>query len=273
MNLTHKSKLSLFLIISYLLIELLVIIRDKGFGLVGRPIGLIQNQQPTLVGAIIYFIYAVVLAILPLLIIKHWRSIKFHLRLRHDINWLSLVPLFLTFAWAFKGQITDTFVNLPSMDLSKIVYNILMGSQPGFFEEFLVRGTLLLLLITLLNTGQHKAFTGALISSILFGLLHLINLFGGEQGGLETLQQTLYAIVLGLIFTVMYYRTGSLWVPIFWHALLDTTYNFSSSGGAGSWVELVVAFLPVFVVTIWMLRPSMNSFNLAPFQLDSGVNK
>ena len=265
MKLTYKSKISLLLIISYVVIELLVVVRDKGFGLFGRALGLLQNDGPTLLGAVIYFVYALALSVLPLYIIKNWRSIKFHFRLRQDIDWLSLALLFLTFAWSFRDQIADTITNLPKTSLSETIYNILMGSQPGFFEEFLVRGTLLVLLVTILKNGKYKAINVALLSSIVFGLLHLINFIGGGQGLLETVQQVLYAVVLGLIFTVMYYRTGSLWVPIFWHALLDSTYNFSSAGGTSSWWDLITAFLPVFIVAIWMLRPSMNETNLAKF--------
>ncbi len=91
----------------------------------------------------------------------------------------------------------------------------------GFFEEIIFRGLLLMLLIERLSTKKHGIWIAVISSSILFGMIHLINLINGASLS-GTLLQVIYSTLMGMLWAVMYLRTKNLWLTMVLHA----TYNF-----------------------------------------------
>ena len=90
----------------------------------------------------------------------------------------------------------------------------------GLFEEILVRGLVLNLLINKIGDSRQNAIKACWISSVLFGALHIFNLTSGA-GIIETVGQIIYATFVGMFFAAIYLRTKSLWAPIILHALVD----------------------------------------------------
>ena len=68
----------------------------------------------------------------------------------------------------------------------------------GFAEELIFRG---FLFKSMLKGGSVKA--AVIVSSLTFGIGHIVNLFTGHELG-ETLLQVVFAIAVGFIFTVAY---------------------------------------------------------------------
>ena len=95
----------------------------------------------------------------------------------------------------------------------------------GFTEEFLTRG----LLVHLISQADVPQFAIALISSVIFGLLHGLNYFNGQDRK-TTIAQMLLATVTGLGLYVTFILSGTLWVPIFLHAAFDL--SLLSQGGS-----------------------------------------
>ena len=91
----------------------------------------------------------------------------------------------------------------------------------GFFEEILFRGILLIILIEKLNHLKNGMFVSVLISSLIFGFLHLVNLFEGASIS-STMLQVGYSFLMGMLWAVIYLKTGNLWLVMILHA----TYNF-----------------------------------------------
>jgi CAAX amino terminal protease family. len=58
------------------------------------------------------------------------------------------------------------------------------------------------------------------ISSMIFGFLHIVNIFAGDPV-LATLSQIVDATAIGLFFAVVFLRTKKLWIPILLHGLLN----------------------------------------------------
>ena len=58
-------------------------------------------------------------------------------------------------------------------------------------------------------------------SSVLFGLLHLINFIMGRYTLLAVVTQTGYALFFGVFFAACMLRNNSIWPVIFGHALFD----------------------------------------------------
>jgi membrane protease YdiL (CAAX protease family) len=85
----------------------------------------------------------------------------------------------------------------------------------AFVEETFFRGVVLRLL---LPCGWTTAW---ILSSIMFGLGHVINLINGYQSAFTTLMQVCFALAWGLFAAAVYADTGSIWPVFVFHALFD----------------------------------------------------
>ncbi len=90
----------------------------------------------------------------------------------------------------------------------------------GLFEETMVRGLLIGNMMLHWKDKPHRALRSLIFSSVLFGLLHLGNLFEGEYLPMVILQTAL-AIFLGFALGAVYIRTKNLWPLIIMHFLID----------------------------------------------------
>ncbi len=136
-----------------------------------------------------------------------WQEIGFTLRLNWR-EWLSYLPLLILAG--LSALVSDFLVTDPAQITFFALYALLIG----FAEEVIVRGIFLRLL---LPKGRVSA---VLLSSVIFGVMHLGNLWmGADLGG--TLTQVGYATLIGIAFagTLSYGR--SIWPLIVIHALVD----------------------------------------------------
>jgi membrane protease YdiL (CAAX protease family) len=97
---------------------------------------------------------------------------------------------------------------------------VLMELVVGFSEELVFRG---LVLQALLAKGRMLAL---LVSSLLFGAVHLVNILYGSAVPI-TLLQVLGASVFGFGLGAVVLRTGALWPAMLIHALANTALRFS----------------------------------------------
>lgn len=91
----------------------------------------------------------------------------------------------------------------------------------GFVEELIFRG---FLFRAMLKDGNEK--TAIVISSVTFGMGHIVNLLTGHALA-ETLVQIVFAVAIGFIFTMVYYKCGSLLPLIVAHSVIDVLSVFA----------------------------------------------
>jgi membrane protease YdiL (CAAX protease family) len=104
----------------------------------------------------------------------------------------------------------------------------------GYIEEMIFRG----FLFRAIQKRHAKAAVG--ISSITFGLGHIVNLLNGAAP-LPTLLQIVYATSIGYLFTVVLLTSGSLVPCIVTHGVLDALSAFSTDGGA--YQQIIIAVI------------------------------
>lgn len=104
------------------------------------------------------------------------------------------------------------------MDLM-VVYIIYVISI-ALIEEIVFRGILLFLCLDYLRNAKHKYLFAALITTVIFALFHLTNLFVG-MGPLEVLMQVGYTFLIGGMFAVIMLKANNVWLCIIIHALFD----------------------------------------------------
>lgn len=104
-------------------------------------------------------------------------------------------------------------------------YALMLGLAPAVFEEVLFRGVF----IHNLKANGRSPMAMLLISAIFFGIVHMTNIVGAQHI-VNVIVQAGYAIVIGLVFSAIYIKTGDLLSVVIAHAVIDITSNMFPSG-------------------------------------------
>ncbi|MBN2300265.1 MAG: CPBP family intramembrane metalloprotease, partial [Acholeplasmataceae bacterium] len=91
----------------------------------------------------------------------------------------------------------------------------------GFFEEIIFRAMILLFLLEKLEHQKNGVLLSIVFSSMLFGFIHVFNLYSGA-GIADTFLQMGYSFLIGMMWAVLFLKTRNLWLIMFLHA----TFNF-----------------------------------------------
>ena len=126
----------------------------------------------------------------------------------------------------------------PDYPMPGLACAAVMMAFVGFAEELIFRG---FLFKAILKSGSVKK--AVIISSVTFGLGHILNLLNG-QDFVETLVQVVFAVAVGFVFTMVFYKGGSLWPCILAHSLIDVTSVFSSGEAPVlEWILHIAVFI------------------------------
>lgn len=135
----------------------------------------------------------------------------------------------------------------------------------GIKEELIFRYLFLWPLLTVKGQSNRRRIVWAtLISSGAFGLFHASNLLSG-QGLLPTLLQIFAAFGIGMLFSVITLYTGTIWIGITLHAMIDLIgYPMTSAGVfAGGMSLYMVEFIIItriieLIVVFLILKNQKN---------------
>ena len=118
------------------------------------------------------------------------------------------------------------------------VFCILAMFCVGFLEEVIFRG----LLFEAMRKDNVKA--AIIVSSVTFGIGHIINLFNGSGAGLlPNLLQIVYATSAGFMFVMIYYRSKSLIVCIAAHGIFNALSVFADETDVTIGMQILTALL------------------------------
>ena len=151
----------------------------------------------------------------------------------------GLVEKYGLAGWAKNGKAMLWFIPLwllsclnlfggfrPDYPVPGLIYAAVSMAFVGFAEELIFRGVLFK---AILKDGSVR--TAVIVSSVTFGLGHIINLFTG-QDLIETLIQMVFAVAAGFVFTFVFYKSGSLLPGILAHSFIDVSSVFASDEGS-----------------------------------------
>ena len=126
--------------------------------------------------------------------------------------------------------------------VAETILYILFMLCVGFLEEMIFRG---LLFKALLKDGVKSAI---IVSSITFGLGHFINLINGSGAEFfSNIIQVIYAIAIGFMLVMLFYRTKSLLPCIFTHGIFSALSVFAKWPVRTTWRSI---FTCIFIVSI-----------------------
>ena len=119
----------------------------------------------------------------------------------------------------------------------EIIFYILTMINVGFIEEIVFRGFLFKMM------EQTNVKAAVLVSSLTFGIGHIVNLLNGAEL-IPTLLQICYAVSIGYLFVIIFHKSKSLLPCIITHSAVNALSVFNVENT----VSLYVA--PVFLVTV-----------------------
>lgn len=138
----------------------------------------------------------------------------------------------------------------PGYDVPGLIFASVSMALVGFAEELIFRG---FLFKAMLKDGDVR--TAVIVSSVTFGLGHIINLFTGHEFT-ETLVQVIFAVAYGFMVTMAFYKGGSLLPCILSHSLTDVSSLFANDDPPAlfNWIAHAVTIAVAVIYCIYLSK-------------------
>jgi len=114
--------------------------------------------------------------------------------------------------------------------MAEIVFYILTMINVGFIEEIIFRGFLFKMM------AKDNVKSAIIVSAVTFGIGHIINLLNGADL-IPTLMQICYAISIGYLFVIIFYKSKSLIPCIITHSAVNSLSIFNVENGISLYVS------------------------------------
>ena len=120
----------------------------------------------------------------------------------------------------------------------------------GFLEETIFRGFLFKAI------SQSSLKWALVVSSLTFGLGHILNLFNGSGMSIgENLVQIVSAVLIGFLYVLIFIRSGSLWMCIISHGVFNSLSAFSVSEKSDYTVIILCVITIIYALIILKTFP------------------
>lgn len=195
----------------------------------------ILNDSREFLGSIRFPIYELPFIIVYILLIKLVWQFNFGFTIK---KWAIPIVATTSMLATVVGNIVaskslDTiFHQLPIGQIFvALIVSLVSSLIIGLFEETIFRGVIFNYFSHVFRKSNYQFLYSALLSSLIFGLIHLDNTLYGGQNLAYTLYQVIYAAAMGFLFAAVYVKTKSIIVPIILHALIDWSDLFFNLSG------------------------------------------
>ena len=157
---------------------------------------------------------------------------------------IGLICAVMAFIFSYdKPDITPTISTI----IAFIFYNLAIAIS----EEFLFRGVMFTQMLDSWKNKKNFMWVAILISSIIFGLRHFLNLITTPNTLVTTIGQVLFTFMAGFYLCAVYLRTRNIWVCIIIHFLEDLFTGFwaivSSSAALAQTVDATIGNIVMLV--------------------------
>ena len=159
-----------------------------------------------------------VLAVLFMIAFTRWFAPEFKGVFKTSHLATGLAFVWLAFAFNFFGSY---FVGLAGSGFyfKPTVEALAMAIAAGFYEETIFRGVTVPIGMRYLKSEKRVVIL-VLISSLVFGLMHIGNIVNGASVQMG-IAQGIATTFGGILFIAAYLRTGNVLIPIFMHGIYD----------------------------------------------------
>ena len=210
----HETFVCILLIILYIVINSFCL---QNFG--------VEDYRSTIINTIFSFALIVLMVVL--------KRTKFYglTKVTDAKKYLYFIPLAIIVSVnIWNGiNINNTY--------SQIVFHILTMFNIGFIEEVIFRGFLFKMM------SKDNVKLAIVVSSITFGIGHIVNLFNGADL-VPTLMQIGYATAIGYLFVVIFHKSKSLVPCIIAHSLNNALSIFNVENNISKYIA------PIFLMVV-----------------------
>lgn len=159
-----------------------------------------------------------ILSILVIALIVGLKRVKYYglTRSNNPKKFLYFVPLIIISLFNLRNGIN---INNPTKE---IIFHILTMINAGFLEEIIFRGFLFKMM------EKDNVKTAIIVSSLTFGIGHIVNLLNGADL-IPTLLQVCYAVAIGYMLVMVFYKSKSLIPCIIFHGVFNALSIFGNT--------------------------------------------
>lgn len=188
----------------------------------------------------------VIAVVLLIFILKNKLTEKYGL-CRGNVNarqFLLFLPLLIIASHNLWNGVS--FQNCPKA--YELVLYLLYMLFVGFTEEIIFRGLLFKAI------AKDNVKTAIIISSVTFGLGHILNLLNGvNENIIYQLLQITGAIATGFLFSIIFYKSGSLLPCIITHAAIDMCSAFVNQSNLTETKMTVICLINMAVTIVFSI--------------------
>jgi membrane protease YdiL (CAAX protease family) len=235
------------------------------FGMIGEMDNAVAN--PTFL--LPFTLWQIVLSVIAVFLMKKMQVYNINDFKIKDIakgfllGWFNFVWCIFAFLFILMSLPENSIIMPSPPALLITILHPFIGT--GMFEEILIRGLILKLLLLAMGHTKKGIINACLISSAIFGILHIMNIvIVGDL--LPVIAQVIWATFFGVFYAALFLRTKTLWIPILLHGLTnvstqifnvivspDISQNQTASGIANALTNVALA-LPFLIVGLILLR-------------------
>jgi uncharacterized protein len=165
------------------------------------------NLSNLALGSIANFVLTII-AVILLSVMGWWRVVGFRRPDQPSDLLYFIVP--------FLPAVVSLVAGVEIKNVLLLTQLLLFTLMVGFAEEAIFRG----LMLTALK--PKGVWTAAIVTSLLFGLSHSLNVLSGKNL-IDIVTQILYALAIGFAFAVLVLKKGILYPLVLAHFLIDFT--------------------------------------------------
>ena len=130
---------------------------------------------------------------------------------------------------------------------SEITFHIITMLNVGIIEELIFRG----FLFKMMEKDNRKL--AVIVSSVTFGIGHIINLFNGADV-IPTLLQICYATSIGFLFVIIFYKSKSLIPCILAHAVNNSLSIFVEENSITLYIAPIFLIIVPIIYSIYIIK-------------------
>jgi len=186
------------------------------------------------------FIPMALVLIIYLSIRRKWRSaIGFKpLHMISSGSWVYYMPLVAVLMVILsKG--------LKPLSISEIIFFIFFTLLVGFLEETIYRGLIFHIML------QKSRWAAVLVSSLLFGITHVLNALSGADASAIILQ-IVYSLLVGLTLALLMLKGGNI-IPLILFHFAHNLFQFLGEETYPIGYDLVIMAI-LFIQCLWLLQ-------------------
>ena len=134
----------------------------------------------------------------------------------------------LYFVVPFLPAVISLVAGVELKNVLVVTQLLIVTAMVGFAEEAIFRGLMLNAL------KPRGAWTAVIVTSLLFGLSHSLNVLSGKNLAVVAVQ-ILYALAIGFAFAALVIKKGIIWPLVLAHFLIDFTAMIGKTNFSLAW--------------------------------------